>query len=372
MNNNNIASKIYEISDIWTHFIFEYKFCNSKIKFTEDVRSNYVADLVNYFIDTESVINLSFSQNQTNNNFADSISFLQAIYIQQDLVEELLLVFKCNINKGNLKLDKSYSVNREIRNELVGHPIRKNLAIGADVISSTLFHFRYSDNSKIVYLRYHKKNDYNQELIAYDKREILERHFVFLNKYIDLILDKLRSVLGKFLQTIVEVELWAKKMEFRKFITVISHNYEYIFTRDRLFKQENLLAIYNKINDHKRYKNMISFFYSTLKSQISSDKRRIKDFQKGLSNPAKHINARKKDKNKSNAGHKNEQNIHYEISKLSNRKKFEDFLFFSRLLKRQYPNKRGMIKELENMKTHFNDDIEYYCSYLYIKRILKY
>jgi hypothetical protein len=115
-----------KISDIWNNYIWEYKFCNSKIKFTNDVKSNYFGDILNYFSDTFEIIYADKKTESFSENIENSISFLQAIYIQQDFIEELLHIFKCNVNKGILKQDPNYSINRELRNELVGHPIKKS------------------------------------------------------------------------------------------------------------------------------------------------------------------------------------------------------------------------------------------------------
>jgi hypothetical protein len=45
-----------EISDIWNNSIWKYKFYNSKIKFTNDVKSNYFGDILNYLSDIFEII----------------------------------------------------------------------------------------------------------------------------------------------------------------------------------------------------------------------------------------------------------------------------------------------------------------------------
>ncbi len=121
-----IEDKLDRIADIWNYFIWEYKFCSSKIKFNDDVKTNYFGDILGYFKDTLDIV---FANNSKHSSYTDkfsyAISFLQAIYIQQDFTQELLGIFKTGIEKGNLKYDESYSINRDIRNELIGHPIRK-------------------------------------------------------------------------------------------------------------------------------------------------------------------------------------------------------------------------------------------------------
>ena len=135
-----LDKKLDKISDFWNNYIWEYKFCNSKIKFTPDVQSNYFGDILRYFSDTFNLIYNHKKADTFSDNIETSISFLQAIYIQQDFIEELLHIFKCNVDKGDLKKDTNYSINRELRNELVGHPIRKSDINGTrQLLSSTIF-----------------------------------------------------------------------------------------------------------------------------------------------------------------------------------------------------------------------------------------
>ena len=121
----DIKYKLKQIANIWNDFILDYQFCKSKIKFTPEVKTNYLGDILGYFEDTFDII---FDQRESNSysaRFSNNISLLQSIYVQQDFIEELLIIFKCGIDKGDLKKNMDYSLNREIRNELVGHPIRK-------------------------------------------------------------------------------------------------------------------------------------------------------------------------------------------------------------------------------------------------------
>ncbi|MBE2189612.1 MAG: hypothetical protein IAE98_09105, partial [Candidatus Kapabacteria bacterium] len=120
-----VEDKLDRIADIWNYFIWDYKFCSSKIKFNEDVRTNYFGDILGYFKDTLDIV---FSDKKYTNyadKFSFTISFLQSIYIQQDFTQEMLEIFKTGTDKGKLKQDETYYLNRDLRNELIGHPIRK-------------------------------------------------------------------------------------------------------------------------------------------------------------------------------------------------------------------------------------------------------
>jgi hypothetical protein len=41
----NVEERLDKIADIWNYFIWDYKFCSSKIKFNDDVKTNYFGDI---------------------------------------------------------------------------------------------------------------------------------------------------------------------------------------------------------------------------------------------------------------------------------------------------------------------------------------
>lgn len=166
----NIEKKLSKIADIWNNYIWEYRECNKHIKFTAEAKTNYFGDILGYFNDTFDIV-FSFDTS-TSNSFEKNISLLQTIYVHQDFIEELLELFKCEINKGDLKKDPNYSINRDLRNELIGHPFRK---LRGKFISSTLFSY-HPEKGHLEYLRYHVDNNYQFEKKSYKISEIVERH----------------------------------------------------------------------------------------------------------------------------------------------------------------------------------------------------
>lgn len=124
LTEEDLNYKLGKIGDLWNYFILEYKFFKNQIKFTEEIQTNYFGDILGYFKDTLDIIFNYKQSNSYSERFSNHIGLLQSIYVQQDFIEELLAIFKCSINKGDLKNDPNYLINREIRNELVGHPIR--------------------------------------------------------------------------------------------------------------------------------------------------------------------------------------------------------------------------------------------------------
>ena len=146
-----IEYKLNQIADIWNHFIWEYNFCKKNIRFDLEAKTNYFGDILGYFQDTNDIIFNYTNPNNQSERFSKQISLLQSIYVQQDFIEELLRLFKLKLNKGNLKKDPNYYINRDLRNELVGHPIRRENGNGK-LISSCLFGYN-GDSDKITYLK---------------------------------------------------------------------------------------------------------------------------------------------------------------------------------------------------------------------------
>ena len=361
-----VKYKLDRISDVWNYFIWKYDFCKRKIKFTPEVRTNYFGDILGYFQDTFDIIFDEKESKSYSDRFANQISFLQSIYVQQDFIEELLIIFKCGIDKGDLKKDFNYSLNRDIRNELVGHPIRKQ---SGNFISSCLFGYN-GNNNKIVYLRYHKDNDYKFESMEYLVSEIIERHKDFLNKYFDKILNKLQGILLDFTKEIENIESLIDKKSFEEILKILNVFYESIFEYDFIYDKDSLLKVYAKKDEHKRYQNLIDKFYYDLKSSLKEKKESAIE----LFEPRKEIEQTKielpifdiKFVNESSTESTEKERpitYHYELGKIATKRNPMDFDFFGGCLKRKCSDNELVLKELEHMELNMYDDIEYFSAY---------
>jgi len=372
-----VEYKLDRIANIWNHFIWEYDFCKRKIKFTPELRTNYFGAILGYFQDTFDIIfrcEKSDSESYSA-RFSNQISLLQSIYVQQDFIEESLLIFKCRIEKGDLKKDSNYSINREIRNELVGHPIRK---YKGQVISSCLFGYN-GGSDKIVYLRYHKDNNHKFESIEYPVSEIIERHKEFLNKYVDKILKKLKQILFDFVKEIENIENLIDKKSFNEILKISSVYYESIFTYDFIYDKESLEKIYVRKDEHKRYQNLIDKFYYDLKSslrekkeyviELFEPKREIKNnnIEKLIFGITKLVDVRKS----KDTDAERPATYHYELGKIATRRNPMDFSFFGGCLKRKCAENKIVLNELEHMESNIYNDIEYFTAYRLICTELK-
>ena len=81
------------------------------MKFFNEVKTNYWGIILGYFTDTFDIIFVPQLTETYTERFSHNTSLLQAIYAQQDFVEEMLIVFKCNLTRRDLKDDDNYSLN---------------------------------------------------------------------------------------------------------------------------------------------------------------------------------------------------------------------------------------------------------------------
>lgn len=367
----DVKYKLDQIANVWNHFIWENDFCKQTIKFTTEVRTNYFGDILGYFQDTFDIIFDNRESKSYSDRFSNHISLLQSIYVQQDFIEELLIIFKCEINKGDLKKDTNYSINREIRNELVGHPIRKN---NGQFISSCLFGYN-GGNDKIVYLRYHKDNNYEFESMEYEVADIILRHKHFLENYFDKILNKLKRILSSFVKKIENIETLIDTKSFDEILNILSVFYESIFKYDFIYDKESLLKIYARKHEHRRYQNLIDKFYSDLKSSLKEKKdyaveifepKKVYEVSETerpifIMDKIKFINPLERTTTTENI--ERPVTYNYELGKIATKRNAMDFSHFGGTLKIKCAENQIVLNELEHMELNIYDEIEYYSAY---------
>ncbi|MDO6802654.1 hypothetical protein Q4595_09350 [Wenyingzhuangia sp. 1_MG-2023] len=309
---------------------------------------------------------------------SENISFLQSIYIQQDLMRELLSIFNYGELSNNLNNDENFAINREIRNELVGHP----LGSWKNNLKSTAV---FSYNPKPGFIEYHtyaKKNNYNLEMKSISMIDIINRHNQFMNDYLDIILCQIEKNLKNLKKEIeVKLEHRLQNLSFEDYINLLSSKFESIL-QNHWYSQEILLTIYQKREEHDRYKNAIEDFTSNLEFWIKDTKAGIDSFllkftiengaEPQIDNKAPNVilsdtptaveNKLRENLNNCKTSLREVYNPNIDSHKLNS--KFNSVLFFS-------PDNKGFKNEIEHMKNNIEDKAEYISSYLLANKILQ-
>ncbi|MDD2640286.1 MAG: hypothetical protein PHS65_04765, partial [Arcobacteraceae bacterium] len=231
-----------------------------------------------------------------------------------------LYIFKL---QKSTKEDKN--PNRDIRNELIGHPISRDKKDNNKLKSSILFDIRNKDENYISYAKYSMRKS---ELKTYSVQEIIESHKNFLNKYLDKILIKIEK----------EITEHQKQIE-KVFEIPLINQFEYIDKIDKellssisyIFEKESLKYYYRNMRKHRRYLYCLKQYKRTLKSVIK----------------------KQEDKTK-----------YYSLIEIYDREQLQkkDTVFTIDFYIEKYKGNELVLKELKNMKLNTDNDIEYYAS----------
>jgi len=362
-----IHDKLEKITDAWNNYFWEYKFCQDQIKFTDEVKTNYYGDILSYFNDTLNNLSNVKYESTFQKSIFQSVGILQLIYAHQDLIDELLYIF--NLPKSS-KVDKS--PNREIRNELVGHPIRRNPRTNEFI--SSVFFGREFKNGTIHYILYNKGKIMLSKSLYYSIDEIIIKHRNFLEKYLDLILSKIKMVLKKYQKQLSELNtLINKGIDFFKIVKLVELRYNKIAKEDYLFKSDILRECFLKQTEHPRYKNVIDLYIKTLKEYLPETIRNIDEL---FDVPKKHkyykpIKIKIVSSNTKPSPITKQKELSYEFSKL-----FENHPVFGiSYFKNKFRRSKIILEELINMENNTSNTLEFYSSFeflriLFIKRKL--
>jgi len=322
-----IKDKLSIINTYWNNYYFSKKFFQKKIKFTDDIKTNYYGDLNNYFHDTLPLIKPLENTNNLGQYISYSIVLLQIIYVHQDLIDELLCIFKI---KASTKEDKD--PNRNIRNELIGHPISRDKNNHNQLKSSVLLDIINFNSTTINYHKYSKKNEFRPEKQSFKIDEIISRHINFMNKYLDKIIQKCKTEINHYDDKIKQICKIPLKKQFN-FIDNFDPNL--LSNINNIFKKEYLEYYYENISKHQRYFYCLENYKETLNDIIY---KRSRSFEQGILNDSYMIEQLHKKDSKFN--------IDYYI--------------------KEYKNSTIIYNELLNMKDNINNDKEYYASLNYL------
>lgn len=361
---DKVKDALERITDTWNNFFWDNKFCQKQIRFTAEIRTNYYGDILSYFNDTLSFFeNLTFDPDFQKSIF-QAIGTLQTIYIHQDLIDEMLYIFK--IAKST-KHDKS--PNRQIRNELVGHPIRR---LEGEFISSVFFGREFK-NGRIHYILYSKENNFRGEQVFHNIEALVQKHQEYLEKFTEIIWKRIEKVLRQLQKKLHIIKtLLERNIEFNKLLKLLDHYYNTIFKQNYLFEPEILIECFDRQDEHPRYRSAITLFLSTLHEYLEETILYIDELftpkrRKWHEDEIPRVEVRFVDMEEGEVPQPSlPEYLHYEFSKLFEKHPVFGIDYF---LKR-FEGETAIIEELTNMKKYPHINSEYYSSYEYLRILL--
>ncbi|MES2557203.1 MAG: hypothetical protein V4604_13690 [Bacteroidota bacterium] len=376
---DELKEEMERISDLWSYCFLEYENLATQIRNPKNTSHKYVGVIIGNFIDTFDII----YSNRSVHDYAGNMSLMQAIYIQQDFIEELLQIFRCGIDKGQLKKDDNYNINRSIRNELMGHPIRK---IEGALISTTLLAYNGPEGC-INYSRYHVDNGFAFEMMSHSIKEIIVRHTEFIRTYFSKIIAQIKKLMKPFIKRLQQFESAIETVEFSKLLDFTSKYFESMERQDYIYDKSSLMEVYAKRDQHLRYQNLIEHFYNDLKESIKGRLESIDnifnpkedviektDFEipEIIINIFDNLTNDEQDEEmeafnaKEIATTNKKKSYHYELGKLATNPDL--FEMMCNILRENFSNDPLIIGEIDHMTQNRFDEVEYYSAYRLLRR----
>jgi hypothetical protein len=352
---NDIKDILEQIQEIWNNYIFKLKFFRNYYKFDEATSSNHFGQILDHFDDSLCIVQNAKTPELIEERYAFNISLLQTLYVQQDLIEEMHRIFKTNVNKGHLYKDLNYKTNRELRNELVGHPIRRENGNGIMISSVTLSY--HNQPNTIEYVRYHNSNGYAFEKIQYSVEDVISRHHIFLKDNLNLIFVKIHKPLNKYLRKVEEIQNVLKQGNFDAVVRLTEAYYESFQDENYLYNSNQIKAVFDLKSTHPRYQFMIDSYLFDLEYHLNELVNKIESITKNKERKMVNYPI-------------NISEHHYEIGKLFTKRNFQDFDFYGGILKNKLIDNKEAIKELNFMELNILDEVNYYSSCNYLNKIL--
>ena len=349
-----IRNKLEQIRFVWNNYIIRLDFFRKQCNL--EPNSNHFGQVLDHFADSLHIVENYHVPLTHLERYAFNITFLQTIYVQQDLIEEMHRIFKSRINKKHLKSDSNYSINRDIRNELVGHPIRREKGNGR-LISSVTLKYQVQPNS-ISYIKFEKNKNYQFEEFQFSTFEIKKRHCDFLNSNLNVIQKQIQKILNRYLVTLNEIQKNIESNNFTAVIKLVRCFYESFEFYDNLYSFNKIQEIYDKANLHARYRAVIENYINELNAHLIE----MKNF---ISNSDRIVT-------KSNSNFLNNSNpYHYEIGGLFEKRDLENFSIYGGLLRSRIQNNSPALEVLSFMEDNIENEIDYYSSCHYLNFILQ-
>lgn len=362
--------KLSIITEIWNNYILEEPYFQSKIKYDDEVQKNYYGEIMHYISDTINSLTVCEHKLDFNESIFRHIGLLQIMYVHQDLVDEILKIYRLQTSNGSDR-----KIIRDLRNELIGHPISRGKK--GKLNSSTFWGGETTPNI-INYIKYINGDISQSSNIKHDINDILLLHNKYLNKYFDQILSKQSNLLHKYMKELNNLMyLINKQPRDIKLIHERSKVLVYrIFSFSISLNDENIIYALENLGRGKRYKYFINYYVDEIidiiieqQELISNLVSKIKDKElkkvesEVKDSPVKisYINSTSTKLNIPEPSRYAGKN--YYLSKISERRYYEDIATMIKM----FCDNPEIVTELKNMQTNYNNDNEYYLSYEYLK-----
>lgn len=345
----NTIEKLRLIEDTWRHYIWEYNFLKEELNFNDELNTNYVGVIFGYFHDTLPIVT-NYIDNKASlslgNKFLTSIGLLQVIYLQQDLISELNKSF-------GITHKIEFGDNRNLRNELIGHPISRNKRDKNSLESFCLFGYNSSELGDINYLKYHKNNDFKCEIKGYFTSQVVNEHVEFLNKNFDIIINKIKSLLTQFKKKLNNLNSNIENLEFKKLLEEVNLYSNYFIGSNNTFNSLDISKLYVLKKSHPRYIYNFELFLKNIKCDIIEN---INNINK------KYLNKKDPIIDSKYVG----LSSNYTFGKLYSNHPIFGISYF----KNRFSEDKNIIEELKNMENNIGENLEYYSSYNYLQYLL--
>jgi len=150
-----------------------------------------------------------------------------------------------------------------------------------------------------------------------------------------------------------------KGIPFEGLLRVARNQFEYVYKLNYLFVEEYLIEMNSKRSIKKRYEFGVNLFYIELKEVI---KNTIADIYEIIGKGQITLNMAEAEDPIENSN-----NYNYELGKLYEKHPIFNPEYFKRL----FADDVEICAELENMIENNQSDLEYYCSYEYLRYLIK-
>lgn len=371
-----IINKLNVITSIWNSIVLSHTYIQNRLDFDDSKRNNYYGEVMHLFYDTMPVLNESNSERfKAYRGMYDYIfnctALLQILYVQQDLMDEILQIFQLQYSNSAEK-----KIIRELRNELIGHPISRdknnNLVssvfwIGKDVFTKS------NDEPMIFFRKYSEGSWDNQTRNRIIIEDLINKHKRYLNMHFDVILTKQKKICKNFLKKVRQIKNISIRNDVDTLFSMI-HEYLDLLNEDTIYSIKHVEKALNLIESAPRYENYYNIAIHEINQHIDETIHmlinEINDINEifGLKMEEHSKYSEVEQVNTQNIDRIDMGMIPYYMSKLVEQK----CLDYLELLRKQFIDVPEIIREIKHMEENcFIDDFEYYSAFMYLNYLIK-